>query len=89
MGRFLYFLVVLLLARTAIRYAIAWIQAGARQQVRGGGHSASMQPIHKGNMVRDPICGIHLPESRALSELRSGDQFFFCSEECRRAFLKG
>ncbi len=36
-------------------------------------------------LVRDPVCGLALPESRALQH---GDAFF-CSAECRDRFLAG
>jgi hypothetical protein len=37
-----------------------------------------------GRLVKDPICGTYIPQATALS---AGNEFF-CSEECRRTFLK-
>lgn len=65
----------------------------ARQQMGGrGARDASGEPgvttINKGLMVRDPVCGLHLPESRALSEVRGGERFHFCSDACLQSFRK-
>jgi len=94
MGRFLYFLIVMFLARTFIRAAVGWLTVQKSQQSYGGprpsprGPSAPPATIHKGLMVRDPVCGVHVPESRAISETKGGERFFFCSEKCRRAYLE-
>jgi YHS domain-containing protein len=42
----------------------------------------------EGQMVKDPQCGMYVASSLALS-LRSGEEVhYFCSEECRDAYLK-
>jgi YHS domain-containing protein len=38
-------------------------------------------------LVRDPVCGMHLAEGLALMERNGGEQFYFCSEECRDKFM--
>jgi len=40
-------------------------------------------------MVRDPICGTFVVQSRARNAMRGGEQAYFCSDECRRAWLTG
>lgn len=95
MARFLYVLILLFLARL-LWNAVAGLLAGAvRQQMGANGPAGQRGPtepvsktIHKGQMVRDPVCGLHLPESRAITETRSGERFHFCSEQCRQSFLK-
>ena len=87
MGRFLYFLLFLLLARWLFRTVFNLFVTSGRQRVRTANWGLRT-PIHKGMMVRDPSCGIHLPEERALETVRSGERFFFCSEECRTKFLE-
>jgi YHS domain-containing protein len=88
-GRFLYLLILFFLARL-LWNAVAELLAGAarRQQMGANGPSGQTpHTIHKGQMVRDPVCGLHLPESRAITETRSGERFHFCSEQCRQSFL--
>lgn len=92
MGRFLYVLILLILARM-LWNAVAGLLAGAaRQQMGASGQTprpgSAPNTIHKGLMVRDPVCGLHVPESRAISEMRAGERFYFCSEQCRQSFLK-
>lgn len=88
MARFLVFLLILFLARL-LWNAVASLMAGqARQQMGGNERRPGDNTIHRGQMVRDPVCGLHLPESRAITETRSGERVHFCSERCRQSFLK-
>ncbi len=89
MGRFLYFLVLLFLARL-LWNAVSGLLAGAARRQMGARGRAEPAPktIHKGLMVRDPVCGLHLPESRAITEVRAGERYHFCSERCHQSFLK-
>jgi YHS domain-containing protein len=88
LARFLYFLLVAFLVRMAWNAVAGWLTAQARRQMNATpGHSSERRVIHKGLMVRDPVCGLHLPEQRALTELRSGQRYHFCSERCRDSFL--
>jgi hypothetical protein len=41
------------------------------------------RPITTGKFVKDPVCGMYVPEDSAVQ----GNGNFFCSEECRRKFL--
>jgi YHS domain-containing protein len=81
--RFLYWVFVALLLRivwrSLFRSPLAHTQGGSARV-------DSVGSIHKGLMVRDPVCGLHVPEKRALVEVRSGERIYFCSEACRAAF---
>lgn len=37
-------------------------------------------------MKTDPVCGMRVDETKALSAERDGLSFYFCSESCRREF---
>jgi YHS domain-containing protein len=81
--RWLYIVMVALLARLVWRS----LWRGALAQPHGGSTSGEpMSAVYKGLMVRDPVCGLHLPENRALVEVRGGERFHFCSEACRSSF---
>ncbi|TWJ19751.1 YHS domain-containing protein [Geobacter argillaceus] len=44
----------------------------------------------KDNTVIDIVCGMHIPSTSATSTAeRHGRLFYFCSEHCREAFIKG
>ncbi len=43
---------------------------------------------HAREMVQDPVCGLYMVPSDALSVIRSGRRVWFCSEECRLKFLQ-
>jgi YHS domain-containing protein len=40
-------------------------------------------------MVRDEVCGVYLPKEEALKVEIEDKVYYFCSEECKDAFLKG
>ncbi len=37
-------------------------------------------------LVRDPVCGTFVDQSRALTTKRGGAVHYFCSEGCRREY---
>jgi class 3 adenylate cyclase/YHS domain-containing protein len=37
----------------------------------------------------DPVCGMKIEQRRALTAIRRGRRFYFCSESCRREFCLG
>ncbi len=39
-------------------------------------------------LVQDPVCKIFVPRRNALKAHKNGEDFFFCSEGCRKKFLK-
>ena len=89
MGRFLYFLIMLLLARMLVRGILSFAAASRRQVGATGPPPPPTpgEPVHKGVMVRDPVCGIHVPQSRALTAPGDdGDTVYFCSDRCRSAY---
>lgn len=89
MGRLLYFMLLLFLARL-LWNAVSGLIAGEAHRRMGakGREERASNTIHKGLMVRDPVCGLHVPESRAITEVLSGERYHFCSERCRQSFLK-
>ncbi len=38
-------------------------------------------------VTKDPICGMSVDESSALSAERDGQTFYFCSDHCRQKFM--
>lgn len=37
--------------------------------------------------VKDPVCGMEIDPSEAVAQMTfQGNTYYFCSEECRRAF---
>jgi hypothetical protein len=40
-------------------------------------------PVEGGTLVRDPVCGVYLLQSRALTVGRGDEALYFCSERCR------
>ena len=85
--RFLLIVVLALFVLRSIWRIFEGIVEGATGTPRSGGRSRV--PQRSAAMVRDPICGTFVVQSRALNASRGGEQAFFCSDECRRAWLSG
>jgi len=81
--RWLYWVFIAIL----LRFVWRSFSRGVLAQLRGGSRATDPMPtVYKGLMVLDPVCGVHIPESRALVEVRAGERIHFCSEVCRAAF---
>jgi YHS domain-containing protein len=65
-----------------IRIVTRWFAAG-----RGPDGPRPEKTVQGEDMVRDPQCGVFLPRSQALRQVVDGELHYFCSEQCRRAFL--
>ncbi len=40
-------------------------------------------------LVRDPVCGVRIPEGRAIAARIGGEPVHFCSAKCRDAYSAG
>jgi YHS domain-containing protein len=47
----------------------------------------SQLPGHSQQLVRDPVCGIHVAAGLALPAKLGGETLYFCSPECRDKYL--
>ena len=90
MGRLLQFIAFMFVVRHVFRALSRWLGGGERQQVGGRSQQAPsdglVKPIYRGQMVRDPVCGVFVPKERAIEERKDGEVQHFCSESCRQAF---
>ncbi|HSR49941.1 MAG TPA: hypothetical protein VLV83_03885 [Acidobacteriota bacterium] len=60
--------------------------SGARS---GGSNRERPSRTIEGQTVRDPQCGMHVAQDLAIPARSHGRRLFFCSEECRDAYLEG
>lgn len=86
MGRFLQLLALFFLVRFLWR-AVARLLGGPEMRtVRNGSSPGDPKPIYRGHMVRDPVCGVYIPEKSSLPDRRDDRVYYFCSETCRETF---
>ena len=38
-------------------------------------------------MIQDPICGVYFPKRNGVSLQVKGEEYFFCSQECKTEFI--
>src|SRR5260221_7588159 len=83
--RFLIWLVVLCWAVALLRRAAGWMLRGflnsltRRESTPTNPHSA----LTSRRLVRDPVCGVHVAEERAIPLHTGGEVIHFCSVQCR------
>jgi YHS domain-containing protein len=62
-------------------------QMGVRQEQRSRDID-SPRDWFAGRLVRDPVCGMHVVASLALSVQQAGETVHFCSTACRDKYLQ-
>jgi uncharacterized protein len=77
-------LVLLFILRFVLRLLF-----GARRPSPGRQAGGGRAPERVGGeLVRDPQCGTYIPRATALSTGSGADLKYFCSTECRDAYLR-
>jgi YHS domain-containing protein len=72
---------VLLIVRAVLMLVRGVIQgAGAGQQ--------QASPPRRGQLLRDPICGVYVTPEKAITERSGVGTAYFCSEKCRQAWIR-
>jgi len=75
-------ILLLLIARAFWRLVDGIIEVGGGlPPPRGRSGGAAVK------LMRDPVCGTHVPAGAALTARAGGGVFYFCSEQCRSEFL--
>jgi YHS domain-containing protein len=83
--RLLLILLLVVLVLQAIGRVVQGFFAGVSGQPPQQGRRAKGGVPTRGHaMVRDPVCGTFVVQSRALTAARGGETAWFCSEQCRR-----
>jgi YHS domain-containing protein len=89
--RFLIWVVVLFWSIALLRRAIAWMLRAVfgtqPQQNAVGGASEREQAKLAHRLVRDPVCGMHIPEDRSVALSEGQQELHFCSVECRDKYV--
>jgi uncharacterized protein len=71
----LWTLLVILVVRAVLRLG--------RGVLQGAGYSRSGEAAPSVALVKDPVCGVFVPRTKALTAGSGSDMKFFCSEKCR------
>jgi YHS domain-containing protein len=56
--------------------------------LEGAGYTREPTPQRGVGLVRDPVCGVFVVPGRSLSDGTGASTRYFCSEECRRTWIK-
>ena len=94
MGSFLFDIIVFILAGYVLRAIARSLgslfqspQAHVRTSTSGPATSSSDAP-HRGEMARDPVCGMFVSTELPHHLTRGNDTLHFCSRECLEKFQK-
>lgn len=86
MGRFFQLLAFFFLIRFLWRTVARMLGGPEMRTVNNGPSSDEQKPVYRGHMVRDPVCGVYIPEKSSLPDRRDNQIYHFCSETCRETF---
>ena len=94
MMRFLLWVLVLWWGVVLLRRAVTWLLRGVvnpREEQHPSQVSSPAEPdkIGSRNLVRDPVCGVHIAEDRAISLPEQSGVVHFCSAACRDQYVGG
>jgi YHS domain-containing protein len=67
--------------------ALLMLLRGVMQGVSPDGGRTSPQPRGV-QLVRDPVCGVYVTPSKAITERSGIGTAYFCSEKCRAAWKR-
>jgi YHS domain-containing protein len=84
--QFLFWLLVLSWGVKLLRRAVAWMLRGGTPAPppEGVGEAASSPAAGTARrLVRDPVCGVHVAEVRAIPLREGTETLHFCSVKCR------
>ncbi|HEY4817745.1 MAG TPA: hypothetical protein VIH67_09980 [Candidatus Acidoferrum sp.] len=90
--RFLIWLVVLCWIVAMLRRVVAWMLRGFVNSLAGRQSAPADQQqsaISSRRLVRDPVCGVHVAEERAIPLRVQGQVVHFCSAKCRDEYAGG
>jgi uncharacterized protein len=84
-------LILVLLLIFFLGRAVWRLLVGVVEGASGARAGRTGVPRRGARMVRDPVCGTFVVQSRALSADSGGEVAWFCSEDCRRKWraIKG
>jgi len=89
--RFLLWVLVLWWSVTLLRRSVAWLLRGAvkpgERDKNPGSDAAEPAKIGARKLVRDPVCGVHIAQDRAIS-LPGIEDVYFCSTSCRDQYAE-
>jgi hypothetical protein len=85
----LFLLIVVVWTFALLRRAVAWILGGASGEVRpkDASQQASGPQMAARRLVRDPVCGVHVAEYRAIPLREGAEIVHFCSTACRDQYI--
>ncbi|PIE71022.1 MAG: transcriptional regulator [Deltaproteobacteria bacterium] len=84
-------LIKFIVLAVAVYLVIQLLKKQIQQALSGGsyrrtGGDAALKAADE--MVKDPVCNVYVPKREAIREQVNGKTYYFCSPECRDAFVK-
>jgi YHS domain-containing protein len=76
--------VVLLIVRAVLMFVRGVMQGS---QPGGGREGGSVAQPRQVQLMRDPVCGVYVTPSKAITERSGAGTAYFCSEKCRDAWV--
>jgi YHS domain-containing protein len=91
-ARFVRFVVGVVILTWGLRLVsrfFAWVMKTSAVPGQPSYTQPGQQQIVARQLMRDPVCGMHMPESLAIPYRDNGELKYFCSVECRDKYASG
>jgi YHS domain-containing protein len=79
---------ILLLILLVVRAGWRLLEGVVQGAVGTGGRRGGRVPQAGTKMVKDPVCGTYVVQSKALSASSGGETAWFCSSKCQQAWQR-
>lgn len=86
--RLLIYVSFFFLLRHLIRFLLSNTGVGRTRSRYSRGQTPPGRETRRGLMVKDPVCGIYVDRSLAISQGRGEHTLFFCSKRCLDSYVK-
>ena len=87
LGRLIRFVFWVLLVSWVIKLVGRMLGGSSNAPARQAGASpGNDMPVNGKQLVKDPVCGMHMAQELALPMNSNGETQYFCSPECREKY---
>jgi len=87
MFRFIVLVILISIVFAIVRRFFNSLLSAGSANHRTRGHRQPKRSALRGEMFKDPQCGMYVAKDLALTARSGKETFYFCSEECRDRFL--
>lgn len=87
MLRFIVLIILISIVFAVVRSILNSLLAAGSSNQKSRARRRTSRNALKGEMLKDPHCGMYVAKDLAVSARSGKETFYFCSDECRDSYL--